>query len=33
VSKNETEIAAFLVKNGPVSIGINANAMQVWIYS
>jgi len=30
VSKNETEIAAFLVKNGPVSIGINANAMQFY---
>lgn len=28
--KNETEIAMWLTKNGPISIGINANAMQVY---
>ena len=29
ITKNETKIAQWLYKNGPVSIGINANAMQV----
>jgi len=29
VSTNEVEIAKFLVKHGPLSVGVNANAMQV----
>jgi len=29
ISKNETDMQAWLLKHGPISIGINANAMQV----
>lgn len=31
VSQNEDDMAKFLVKNGPISIGINANAMQLYM--
>lgn len=32
ITSNETEMANWLVKHGPISIAINANAMQVFLH-
>lgn len=33
ITTNEDDMAKWLVKNGPIAIGINANAMQVYFFS